>query len=59
MTIGEIRGRAVEMPDGARMVATIHPSFVLRIEDERDKQPQYRRFFHDLKSGAKAARNGE
>jgi uracil-DNA glycosylase family protein len=56
VTIGKIRGRAVEMRDGGRMVATIHPSYLLRIKDERDKQAQYRRFIHDLKVGAKAAK---
>jgi uracil-DNA glycosylase len=55
MTIGKIRGRVLEMPDGARMVATIHPSYLLRIQDERDKQAQYRAFIHDLKA-AKAVR---
>jgi uracil-DNA glycosylase len=49
MTIGKIRGRVLEMPDGARMVATIHPSYLLRIQDERDKQAQYRAFIRDLK----------
>ena len=56
MTIGKIRGRLLDMPDGGKMVATIHPSYVLRIEDERDKQAQYRAFVHDLKVSAKAAR---
>jgi DNA polymerase len=58
MTIGKIRGRVLALPDGGQMVATIHPSYVLRIEDERDKQAQYRRFVHDLKACAKAARAG-
>jgi uracil-DNA glycosylase len=56
MTIGKIRGRVLDMPDGGKMVATIHPSYILRIDDERDKQAQYRAFVHDLKAGAKAAR---
>jgi uracil-DNA glycosylase family protein len=55
MTVGKIRGRVLEMPDGGHVVATIHPSYILRIEDERDKQAQYRCFIHDLKAGAKAA----
>ena len=55
MTIGKIRGRVLEMPDGGKMVATIHPSYILRIDDERDKQAQYRAFIRDLKA-AKAAR---
>lgn len=55
MTIGPIRGRVLDMPDGGRMVATIHPSYILRIDDERDKQAQYRAFVRDLKACAKAA----
>ena len=56
MTIGKIRGRVLTMPDGARMVATIHPSYILRIDDERDKQAQYRAFVRDLKAAKAAAR---
>ncbi len=50
MTIGKIRGQAVEMPGGATMVATIHPSYILRIDDERDKAAQYRALVRDLKA---------
>jgi uracil-DNA glycosylase family protein len=56
MTIGKIRGKIIDMADGGKMLATIHPSYILRIEDERDKQAQYRAFVHDLKACAKAAR---
>ena len=55
MTIAKIRGQVLDMPDGGKMVATIHPSYVLRIEDERDKQAQYRQLVRDLKAGGKAA----
>ncbi len=55
MTIGKIRGQVLDMPDGGRMVATIHPSYVLRIRDERDKQAQYRQFVRDLKASGNAA----
>jgi uracil-DNA glycosylase family protein len=55
MTIGKIRGKAIAMPDGGRMVATIHPSYLLRIRDDRDKAAQYRAFVRDLKA-ANAAR---
>lgn len=55
VTIGKIRGHPVKMLDGGTLVATIHPSYILRIEDERGRQAQYRRFVHDLKVSAKAA----
>jgi len=56
MTIGKIRGQVLEMPDGKAMVATIHPSYILRIEDEADKEAQYRAFVRDLKACAKAVK---
>jgi DNA polymerase len=55
VTIGKLRGRPVDMPDGGTMVATIHPSYLLRIKDDRDKQAQYKSFVRDLKAGRRAA----
>ncbi len=54
-SINKIRGRVVPLPDGGRMVATIHPSYILRIEDEADKRAQYRKFVADLKVCARNA----
>lgn len=54
IVIGKIRGRPVRLESGGQMIATIHPSYLLRIEDERDKAAQYKRFVRDLKVGAKA-----
>ncbi len=59
MTIGKIRGQVLDMPDGGRMVATIHPSYILRIEDEADKKAQYRAFVRDLKASGAAAKPGK
>jgi DNA polymerase len=53
-TIGKVRGRLMPLTDGGRMLATIHPSYILRIRDEADKEAQYRRFVSDLKVCAKA-----
>jgi DNA polymerase len=53
LTINKIRGRIISLPDGGRMLATIHPSYILRIEDDADKRLQYRQFVADLKVGAK------
>jgi DNA polymerase len=55
MAIGKVRGKLIAMPDGGRMVATIHPSYLLRIRDDHDKAAQYRAFVRDLKA-ANAAR---
>ena len=49
LPINKIRGRIIELADGGRMLATIHPSYILRIDDDADKQAQYRHFVADLK----------
>ena len=49
LTIGKIRGQAITLADGGTMVATIHPSYVLRIEEEADKRAEFARFVADLK----------
>lgn len=49
LAINKVRGRVIELADGGRMLATIHPSYLLRIEDEADKRVQYRHFVADLK----------
>jgi DNA polymerase len=54
MSIGKIRGRLLPMQNGKRMLATIHPSYILRIQDDADKQAQYRQFVADLKSCVRA-----
>jgi hypothetical protein len=40
------------------MVSTIHPSYILRIEDQGDKRAQYRQFVADLKLCAKILAKG-
>jgi uracil-DNA glycosylase len=49
-----MRRTPVELADGTKLVVTIHPSALLRIEDENDKHAAYRDFVADLK----AARRG-
>jgi DNA polymerase len=49
ITINKIRGRVMSLPDGGHMLATIHPSYILRIEDVAAKRAQYRKFVADLK----------
>ncbi|HXZ46482.1 MAG TPA: UdgX family uracil-DNA binding protein [Pseudolabrys sp.] len=49
VTINKIRGRILPLAGGGQMLATIHPSYILRIEDEADKRAQYRQFVADLK----------
>lgn len=51
-SINKIRGRVLTLQDGGRMLATIHPSYILRIEDEADKRAEYRKFVTDLRACA-------
>ncbi|HTP90949.1 MAG TPA: UdgX family uracil-DNA binding protein [Xanthobacteraceae bacterium] len=54
VTIAKLRGKPLEMADGTRLFVTVHPSSLLRIEDDDDKRAAYRKFVSDLKSAAKA-----
>jgi DNA polymerase len=53
-TIGQARGRALPLEDGAKAFVTLHPSALLRIKDETDKQRAYRSFVDDLRLASKA-----
>ncbi|HZP77707.1 MAG TPA: UdgX family uracil-DNA binding protein [Pseudolabrys sp.] len=54
LTISKIRGTVIPLADGGSMIATIHPSYLLRIDDEADKAAQYRAFVRDLKGCVRA-----
>ncbi|MEH3157713.1 MAG: UdgX family uracil-DNA binding protein [Sphingomonas taxi] len=54
MTISRERGRALRLPDGGEAWITVHPSYLLRLPDEAQKEDEYARFVEDLKL-AKAA----
>jgi DNA polymerase len=54
LSINKIRGKLLPMQNGKRMLATIHPSYILRIQDDADKKAQYRQFVADLKTCARA-----
>jgi uracil-DNA glycosylase family protein len=53
VTIAATRGRRLRLPDGTAAFVTIHPSWLLRIEDHADKQREYRNFVADLRQAAK------
>ena len=55
VTIAKMRRTPVELADGTKLVVTIHPSALLRIEDENDKRTAYRDFVTDLKAARAAA----
>ncbi len=53
VTITKMRGQVHHLADGTAAFATIHPSWLLRIEDEADKKREYRSFVADLRQAAK------
>jgi DNA polymerase len=54
VTIGKLRGQPLKLTDGTQLFVTVHPSSLLRIEDEDDKRDAYRQFVADLKAAAAA-----
>jgi DNA polymerase len=46
VTISGVRGRAHVLPEGGEAWVTVHPSFLLRVRDNRDEE--YERFVEDL-----------
>jgi probable DNA metabolism protein len=54
VTITSMRGRAHELPEGGEAWVTVHPSFLLRVQD--NKEAEYRRFVDDLRTIGKRAK---
>ena len=55
VTITKLRGESLQLADGTRLVVTIHPSALLRTQDEADKRAAYAAFVKDLKVVARLA----
>jgi uracil-DNA glycosylase len=55
VTITKVRGAPIDLHDGSRLVVTVHPSALLRTEDEADKRAKYAEFVKDLKIAARLA----
>ena len=53
VTVTKLRDRILQLPDGAAALVTIHPSFLLRIQDAADKKREYAHFVADLRLAAK------
>ena len=49
VTISGARGEAHRLDNGGEGWVTIHPSFLLRIQDKADAEAEHRRFIDDLK----------
>jgi uracil-DNA glycosylase len=48
ITINKVRGRVLPVPEGGNALVTIHPSYLLRLQEERDKEREYAQFLADL-----------
>jgi uracil-DNA glycosylase family protein len=53
VTITSMRGRAHELPEGGEAWVTVHPSFLLRVRD--DREAEYARLVEDLRTIGKRA----
>jgi len=55
VTIAKMRSTPVDLADGTKLVVTLHPSALPRIEDDNDKRAAYRDFVADLKAARMAS----
>jgi probable DNA metabolism protein len=46
--MGDMRGRPMTLDDGRTLLATVHPSYLLRIPDAQKKAEELRRFREDI-----------
>jgi DNA polymerase len=56
LPINANRGRLLDLPDGrGSAVITVHPSYLLRLQEERDKRREFDSLVKDLRFAADAA----
>jgi uracil-DNA glycosylase family protein len=53
VTIAKARGKPAALGDGTRVFVTIHPSLLLRLRTEVEKEAEYRRFVDDLRAATR------
>ncbi len=58
VTVGRERGKPLSLPDGATGFLTVHPSYLLRIENPATQRAEYQRFVEELRSAAALAQAG-
>jgi DNA polymerase len=56
VSITSLRGTPKPLDDGARLIATIHPSYLLRMPDRDAAEEEYGRFVADLGLALRTAR---
>jgi uracil-DNA glycosylase family protein len=54
VTISASRGQVLTSPEGIRTFVTVHPSAILRIPDQADRQAELHRFVDDLRRAARS-----
>jgi DNA polymerase len=57
--VSRLRGQLLDLDGGTKFLATIHPSFLLRLTEEADKRAQWTRFLGDLRIAAEWTRAGD
>lgn len=55
VTVGRERGRLLTLPDGSPGFLTVHPSYLLRIENPAVQRAEHARFVEELRLAAAAA----
>jgi DNA polymerase len=56
LTINANRGRLIPLPGGGSGLVTVHPSYLLRLQEARDKRREFDLLVKDLRIAAAAAR---
>jgi uracil-DNA glycosylase len=59
LSINANRGRLIALPGGAKGLITVHPSYLLRLQEERDKRREFDLLVKDLRLAAEAARRAQ
>ena len=55
LAINANRGRLIALPNGGNALITVHPSYLLRLQEARDKRREFDRLVKDLRFAADAA----
>ncbi len=53
VTIGSVRGEVLHGDGDTQVIVTVHPSYLLRLQDDESKQREYKGFVADLRRCAK------
>jgi len=55
LPINANRGRLIPLPEGGKGLITVHPSYLLRLQEERDKRREFQLLVRDLQLARQAA----